>query len=190
MYILLQFPEWCKEPDSKPWITGTLDHFTSIQMPGGNFPAKDSGRRDGILVHWCHGAPGFISLLHKAYEVFGDTKYLKSMEMALECVWKYGVLKKGFGICHGITGNAYFFLLLYKKTGQDEYYYKALQMAECVWSEEVKKEVMVFVDPQRYKVGIPDCPYSLMEGLAGTICFFCDVLYPKQAAFPGYDGEF
>lgn len=189
LYILLQFPDWCKEPEVIPWILGSLDHLVSIQMHSGNFPSKDSGRKDGILVHWCHGAPGLVALLHRAYTVFGDKKYLKSMEMALECVWKFGIIRKGFGACHGITGNAYAFLCRYRYTGEDEYYYKALQMAECVWNEEVKKAVQTYPDPQRYKIGEPDCPYSLMEGLAGTICFFCDLLHPEQAGFPGYDGE-
>lgn len=29
-------------------------------------------------------------------------------------IWNRGILKKGFGICHGITGNAYAFISLYK----------------------------------------------------------------------------
>jgi hypothetical protein len=32
------------------------------------------------------------------------------IQRALDHVWKYGVLKKGFGLCHGISGNAYAFL--------------------------------------------------------------------------------
>ena len=29
------------------------------------------------LVHWCHGAPGMIYLLVKAYSVFKEDKYLQ-----------------------------------------------------------------------------------------------------------------
>lgn len=47
----------------------------------------------------------------------------------------------------------------------------------------------VFFDPQRYATGVPDYPYSLMEGLGGAICYCCDLLYPDSAAFPGYDGD-
>lgn len=32
------------------------------------------------------------------------------IEVALNSIWKFGVLKKGFGLCHGISGNAYAFL--------------------------------------------------------------------------------
>ncbi len=190
LYILLHFPEWCKEPDTNAWVTGTLTHLLTLQNSDGNFPTSMSGLRDRMKVHWCHGAPGFIPLFHKAYKVYGDTKYLKAMEMALSCVWKYGILRKGYGVCHGIAGNGYSFLCLYKETRHDEYYYKALQMAECIFNEEIKKMVETYIDRQRYRVGVPDLPYSLMEGLAGTVCFFCDLLHPEQAAFPGYVGEF
>jgi len=33
----------------------------------------------------------------------------------------------------------------------------------------------------------PDCPYSLYEGLAGTVCFYTDLLQPDKAAFPFFD---
>ena len=190
LYILLQFPQWCKEPAVSPWIQCTLDGLLATQLPSGNFPVKDSGRREGHLVHWCHGAPGIVPLLYQAHQVYGDVKYLKAMELALQCVWQFGLLRKGFGTCHGITGNAYPLLCLYRYTRQEEYYYQALQLAQGVWNEEVKSAVALFRDPQRYKTGIPDRPYSLMEGLAGTVCFFCDLLHPENAAFPGYDGEF
>lgn len=32
------------------------------------------------------------------------------LEANLDFIWKYGILKKGFGLCHGISGNAYAFL--------------------------------------------------------------------------------
>jgi hypothetical protein len=32
------------------------------------------------------------------------------IDVNLAHIWKYGVLKKGFGLCHGISGNAYAFL--------------------------------------------------------------------------------
>ena len=187
--MLLQFPDWCKESTVQPWIVDTLDNLLSTQLPNGNFPSKLSGRKEGTLVHWCHGAPGIVSLLYRAYKVLGDKKFLLSMEQSLDCVWKYGILRKGYGLCHGIAGNAYAFLCLYRETRQDEYYYKALKMAECCWNESVHQVVSTYNDPQRFRVGEPDCPYSLMEGLAGAVCFFCDILHPEQAAFPGYDGE-
>lgn len=112
------------------------------------------------------------------------------METALQCIWKRGVLKKGLGTCHGIAGNGYSFLLLYCATKKEEHYYHAMKMAECAFNKDVQQGIATYDDPQRFTVGVADCPYSLMEGLAGTICFFCDLLHPELAAFPGYAGEF
>lgn len=30
----------------------------------------------------------------------------------------------------------------------------------------------------------PDRPYSLFEGIAGTLCFLCDLMEPDKAQFP------
>ena len=188
--MLLQFPDWCKEPANDPWIRKTLDYFVSLQFPSGNFPleAGDASGRDKV-VHWCHGAPGATALLHRAHKIYGEDRYQRSLKLALKTIWERGVLKKGFGLCHGTAGNAYAFLMLYRCTGSEEYYYRALKMAEVAWSDEARQEVATTWDPQRSRVGIADFPYSLMEGLAGTICFHCDLLHPEEAAFPGYDGD-
>lgn len=79
--------------------------------------------------------------------------------------------------------------MMYRYTKAEEHLYRAHKMAEAIRSEEIAKEVAVFWDPQRYTVGVPDYPYSLMEGLAGTLCFCCDLLHPESAAFPGYEGD-
>jgi lantibiotic modifying enzyme len=67
--------------------------------------------------HWCHGAPGSIPLLIEAYQTFKVQDYLDSALKAGKCVWKKGLLKKGFGLCHGTCGNAYSLMALYRATG-------------------------------------------------------------------------
>jgi len=40
------------------------------------------------------------------------------------------------------------------------------------------------------KKGVPDHPWSLMEGIAGEICMLADLIDPYDldiARFPGYD---
>jgi hypothetical protein len=32
------------------------------------------------------------------------------IEVNMNHIWNYGVLKKGFGLCHGISGNAFAFI--------------------------------------------------------------------------------
>ena len=158
LYMLLQFPEWCCEPDIDPWIRKTLDRLLSFQFPSGNFASASDSSSDK-LIHWCHGAPGTMYTLLQAHKVFGDPKFKTSLELALASVWKRGILKKGSGLCHGTSGSAYAFLIAYRHLGSEEYLYSALKMTEVMSSEEVKQEVAAAWDPQRYRPGVPDFPY-------------------------------
>lgn len=80
------------------------------------------------------------------------------------------------GICHGVAGNGYVFLLLYRLTGDKKHLHRALQFAEFIFSPEFKRGART-----------PDSPYSLYEGLAGTVCYLGDLLQPEKAAFPFMD---
>lgn len=131
-----------------------------------------------------------VYTLYHAHKVLGQDKViLRSLDQALRTIWERGILRKGFGVCHGTAGSGYAFLMMYRYTEAEEHLYRAHKMAEAIRSEEIGQEVAVFFDPQRYTIGVPDYPYSLMEGLGGTICFCCDLLHPESAAFPGYEGD-
>ena len=41
-------------------------------------------------------------------------RFLTAARRAGECVWRLGLLHKGPGLCHGISGNAYSLLALYR----------------------------------------------------------------------------
>lgn len=186
--MLLQFPAWCQEPANDPWIRATLDRFLSFQLPSGNISTATDSRSDEH-IHWCHGAPGSVYTLHQAHRVYREDKYQQSLHRALGVVWERGLLRKGFGTCHGTAGSGYAFLMMYCYRGDERFYYSAMKMAEFMWSDEAKRAVAAWVDPRRHSKGEPDSPFSLMEGLAGTICFYCDLLHPENSAFPGYAGD-
>ena len=160
-----------------------------LQFQSGNFPLESKSNDRDVQIHWCHGAPGFVYTLYHASKVFGDSKYKLALDRALDVIWNRGVIKKGLGLCHGIAGNAYAFLMMYKYTKEDKHLYRAFKMAELMQSDGVLEAVASYFDPQRQCQGLADFPYSLMEGLAGTICYHCDLLHPQNASFPGYDGE-
>ena len=61
-------------------------------------------------------------------KVFGKEKYLDAALKCGEVVWIHGLLKKGYGICHGVAGNAYTFLCLFKQTGDQKYLYRAIKV--------------------------------------------------------------
>lgn len=50
-------------------------------------------------------------------QIFHDEKYLIAAEQYSEVVWKRGLLTKGYGLCHGVSGNTYTFISLYQLTG-------------------------------------------------------------------------
>ena len=64
-----------------------------------------------------------------------------------------------------MAGNGYVFLLLYRLTGDKKHLHRALQFAEFIFSPEFKKGART-----------PDNPYSLYEGLAGTVLSLIHIL--------------
>ena len=128
------------------------------------------------LVHWCHGAPGTVYLLARAFLVWKDQRYLAAALRCGEICWERGLLKKGPGICHGVAGTGYVFLLLYRLTREQEQLSRAARCGEFLYSEQFMREART-----------PDCPLSLYEGWAGTLCFLLDLLNPDEAAFPFSD---
>jgi len=91
----------------------------SQQTGYGSFPFKlqVGVHEDGEPNHWCHGAPGGIPLLLEAYLTFKNPDYLEAALKSGKNVWRNGLIKKGFGLCHGICGNAYALMSLYMATG-------------------------------------------------------------------------
>ncbi|XP_052866865.1 lanC-like protein 3 homolog [Anopheles cruzii] len=161
-------------------VKNTVDGLLGLQDSEGNFPTtlQDCVRRTRSepLVHWCHGAAGVVYLMAKAYLVFQEQRYLQSCIRSADLVWRKGLLRKGPGICHGVAGSGYVFLLLYRLTSDPKYLHRALKFMEFLTHEE-------FIRNARN----PDCPFSLYEGYAGTVCFLVDLLRPEKAAFPFMD---
>ncbi|XP_033221745.1 lanC-like protein 3 homolog isoform X1 [Belonocnema kinseyi] len=182
LQVLIQVPGFLdSDPQSEKLVKDSVDYLLGLQTPEGNFPtALDeiaSPRKDeDELVHWCHGAPGVIYLMAVAYQRWKDKKYLESCFKAGELVWNKGLLKKGPGICHGVAGNGYVFLLLYRLTSDRLYLFRAAKFAEFLVEAQFLQEARK-----------PDCPYSLYEGFAGTVCFLADLIEPQKAAFPFQD---
>lgn len=107
---------------------------------------------------------------------FSDKRYLDAAVRCGEVVWNRGLLRKGYGLCHGVSGNAYTFLQLYRLTSKELYFNRALRFAEwCVSSGQRECRT-------------PDRPHSLFEGFAGVIYFYVDLLTePAHATFPALE---
>ncbi|XP_012140106.1 lanC-like protein 2 isoform X1 [Megachile rotundata] len=173
LYMLLQARQYLTESQLTRDIKPALDFLQNLRYPSGNFPSSIGSHTDK-LVHWCHGAPGMPMLFSLAYEIFQDNQYLNTALQCGEVVWARGLLKKGYGICHGVAGNAYTFLSLFQQTKDIKHLYRAARFAE--WC----------MDYGKNQVRSPDRPFSLFEGLAGTIYFLIDMQHPATAKFPAY----
>ncbi|VDN07366.1 unnamed protein product [Thelazia callipaeda] len=177
---IMQIFDQYLDGQAKSDVLRTVDWLLSLQLKNGNFPSKleekDIDRGENELVHWCHGATGAVHLMVVAYLRTEEYKYLEvcqSAKAALNLIWQKGILLKGPGICHGASGSGYAFLLFYRLTKEKHYLDCALCIARSFCSDNFKQRART-----------PDRPYSLFEGISGSLCFLCDLLEPDKAQFP------
>lgn len=78
-----------------------------------------------ICLHLINGGCPFCTY---SCQVFKEEKYLKEATDCAEVIWQRGLLRKGYGICHGTAGNGYAFLTLYKLTQEKKYLYRACKV--------------------------------------------------------------
>lgn len=169
-------------------IHGTIRSLLSVKFLSGNIPSSIGKERDN-LVQWCHGAPGLILLLVKAYEVFDEVDHLKqACDIAFNVVWTRGLLRKGMGLCHGISGNAYSFLALHRGLNTFRQRGGDIQDKDIeIWLYRCWKFVEFVFQHQQELQRIPDHPYSLFEGLGGFCCLINDLKAPTGSHFPLFE---
>jgi lantibiotic modifying enzyme len=137
--------------------TKKVDEEGAINWPAGTFKPRPG--RTGMLMQWCHGAPGVVTAL-------ADFPEQQSTEMeamligAGDAVWKAGPLTKGYGLCHGTAGNGYAFLKLLRRTG------------DRLWLQRARSFAMHSIEQhdrmrQRYGHG----RYTLWTGDAGLAVY-------------------
>lgn len=176
LYLLLKAKVYLDDKIIQGHVKQTLDYLMTLQFKSGNFPSSLKPHMDDKLVHWCHGAPGVIYVLVEAFKVYGDEKFLMKAHECGEVIWKRGLLKKGCGMCHGVSGNAYAFLSLWRATKDPKYLHRTgVFISWC------------FKTGQRGEPD-PDRPFSLFEGLGGVVYLLTDVLQGlDQARFPAFE---
>jgi hypothetical protein len=87
-----------------------------IPRPGGS---------SGMLMQFCHGAPGFVVNLADHPSCVLDDLLIAGGE----ATWTAGPLTKGSNLCHGTGGNGYAFLKLYARTGDAKWLDRARAFA-------------------------------------------------------------
>jgi len=130
-------PELQRDTDFVALVQNTVQVIYARQSGYGSFPftlAEDVDEEQEPN-HWCHGAPGSIPMFIEAYQTFKNQDYLDSAIKSGKNVWRKGLLKKGFGLCHGVCGNAYALMSLYKATG------------DVIWKQRAQMFLLWTTDP-------------------------------------------
>ena len=208
LYMLLStvkfYPELLKQQitlnNNKTFINDILlqsvKYVQSLQIKStGNFPSDMEGNDSGDKVHFCHGCIGAIYLFLLAEEFFPNNGFKETALLTNSCLWERGLLYKGNGVCHGMSGVIYGLIKLYKYTKNELYLKEAVGICYGTFDPVIQKFVREYSDPQRKCKGIPDTPYSLMEGEGGCLVMYYDlmsILSNKNnsdfiGVFPGYE---
>ena len=211
LYILLStikfFPELSKQTvkiESKNITIGdclleNIKYVQTLQIQStGNFPSDVEGNDSGDKVHFCHGCIGAIHLFLLAEELYPNNKFKETAFLCNKCLWERGLLYKGNGVCHGMSGIIYGLIKLYKFSKDELYLKEAIGICKGTYDNEVQALVKQYEDPQRKCIGIPDTPYSLMEGEGGCLVMYYDlvkIILNKDnldkntflGIFPGYE---
>jgi hypothetical protein len=115
-------------------------------------------------------------LLAKASKVYNDSTFLdRAKEIATNVIVKRGLLRKGVGLCHGISGNAYALLTIGR---MDD---------DPIWIQRGKSFAHFALDHSNELEMIPDHPYSLYEGIAALAVLLLDLCCPETSAFPLFE---
>jgi len=161
MTLVLCPPEILLEvdPTIMTLIENTVDFvFDECLYEGGNIRSSFNSLSDR-LVHFCHGATGWIPVLC----ILADrlparrTEFITRACSLGDVVWQRGLLaSKGPGLCHGISGSVCALIDVFKLTGDAKWFIRAKWFSDFVckeWQTLLHKA---------------DRPLSLFEGIAGV----------------------
>ena len=157
---------WCRELLHETYWTGTVtfdylywqkDQHYEIT----NFSKRrGNGKSDGlneIRTPLQHGIQPASLYIYNYFVIVAETRWNL-------CLFPF------------FLGSGYVFLLLFRLTKEDQYLYRAQKFSEFMQTEEFQKGART-----------PDAPFSLYEGLAGTVCFYANLLNPSEAVFPFFE---
>lgn len=147
-----------------------------MQLSSGNWPIAsiEEGKKMGELVHFCHGAPGFVLSLQAVRHIYTSSpttisKIDEAIAKARPLIWEKGILKKQPNLCHGVVSNA---LAL---EGEEREHFMAFATEE-VMTKHLKEEIYSESDE----------PWGLWWGEAGRAWGWGVLDDPGMEGWPGY----
>ena len=177
-------------------------------------PPRQIGSPTSPIVQVCHGSPGILLLMACARRNahltanYWQPEWDQAIKLASERIWEEGLLSKGGGLCHGITGNSWPLLLMH-----DCFEYEGELMEEAKRNYKSRTQTADLPSTQPELTGdyflskalalllhvretppfntspqpgsndyrMPDMPYALTEGLTGTMCAWSESCVAIQA---------
>lgn len=113
------------------WCGAAAAGLNSPRVTSGVLRAAHFFSRKGRCCAVCYLRHQFSTALFSISQVFKEEKYLKDAVECSDVIWQRGLLRKGYGICHGTAGNGYAFLSLYHITQDKKYLYRACKVRAC-----------------------------------------------------------
>ncbi|KAF7324873.1 Lanthionine synthetase c family protein [Mycena kentingensis (nom. inval.)] len=114
LHVLLLCPRQTVQPHM-PTILKTIEWLIECQDSTGNWPTTaplpGNHNNDKGLVQWCHGATGILILLSTLLRYTSPNsppllhKVIAAIQTGAELVYRHGLLRKGLGLCHGVSGE-------------------------------------------------------------------------------------
>ena len=149
-----------------------IDDDGAVNWPPGTFEPRPG--RPGLLMQWCHGAPGVVTSLRD----FPPRRFPEMEAMLVgagHAIWKAGPLTKGYGLCHGTAGNGYAFLELHRRTG------------DPVWLQRARTFAMHAIEQRdRMRQSYGHGRFTLWTGDAGLAVYLWHCIQ-DSAALPTLD---
>lgn len=144
---------------------------------------------------------------HQLFSSYWLPEWDRATQLATERVWEQGLLSKGGCVCHGLTGNAWPLLLLHDRFAYDTEEAKIAKRnfkdrSQITDAGDLKAELtgdyflsraLAFLLHARetppYNISskaakdfrMPDTPYCLFEGLAGSVCAWTEACATIEA---------
>lgn len=152
-------------------IEQTVQRTATREGPLANWRAWLAGPQRGLLMQYCHGAPGFVINLAGMPGPGLD----ELLAAGGEATWAAGPLVKGSNLCHGTGGNGYAFLKLYRRSG------------DARWLERARAFAMHGIaQTEAHAQQYGQLRYSLWTGDPGFAIYLWDCLR-GEARFPTLD---
>ncbi|TDL19620.1 hypothetical protein BD410DRAFT_830241 [Rickenella mellea] len=176
--VLLQAPHTLIAPHL-PIIISTVSALVLLaERNNGHLPSSLPARNKNPLVQICHGSPGLLILLatiRTRHPTHCSDNWDNAEQMACRVVWQEGLLRKGLGVCHGASGNAWSLLLFAHARRGTTIGDKALARALAFLLQAMHMPPLTLIKPvNQSPYCTPDHPYSLFEGIAGVVCAWAD----------------